>query len=158
MENLTPEKGKNQNELISELTKILEANRDKRIVVVGTTCTGKSTLIQEIKDAHDMDELVFPLLSKEEDDYVCQKPWTSEIGQTMIRLVKEKVKVEPGKPVFGTVVLDSDLIIYLHISDELLEERTNLRNHTLEDAKNMQKQIEEEIKKSQIPVIKLSVG
>ncbi len=142
--------------LDSQLKKVFEENKDKRIVVVGTTCSGKSTLLQDIKEAHDMDSLVFPMLTKEESDYVRQKPWTPEIGKAMTKLVKEKVKVESGKPVFGTIVLDSDLIVYLHINDELLKERTNLRNRSFEDAKNMQKQIEEEIKKSKIPVIEFS--
>ena len=102
-----------------------------------------------------MDELVFPKLTKEERDYVCQHPWTPEIGEKMVGLVKEKVKIEPGKPVFGTVVLDSDLIVYLRISDELLKERTALRGANYEDAKNMQRQIEEEIKQSNIPTIEL---
>src|SRR3989344_6661608 len=92
------------------LQEILDKNRDKRIVVLGTTCTGKSTLTRKISNARDMDEEVFPLLTKEEADYVCQTPWTPEIGETMERLVRGKVKAEAGKPVFGTVVLDADLI------------------------------------------------
>lgn len=144
--------------LVNKLAGILDKNKDKRVVVVGTTCTGKSTFIKEIQGAQDMDNLVFPQLSKEESDYVCQNPWTEEIGQTMIRLVKERVNVEAGKPVFGTVVLDSDLIILLKISDELLHERTRLRKVSFEDAKNMQRQIEEEVGKSKIPTIEFSVG
>ncbi len=157
MENINIEQ-LNTNELVSGLAGVLGKNKDKRIVVVGTTCTGKSTFLNNIKDAHDMDELVFPQLSKEEYEYVCQHPWTPKIGETMTRLVKEKVKIEAGKPVFGTVVLDSDLIVYLHINDELLKSRTELRNANFEDAKNMQKQIEEEIKLSNIPMVEFLVG
>lgn len=143
---------------VTRLQKILDANREKRVVVVGTTCTGKSTLRRNIPNAQDMDELVFPLLTKEEREYVCQTPWTPEIGQTMTRLVREKVRVEPGKPVFGTVVLDSDLIVYLRISDELLRERTQARGADFTDAKHMQEQIEEEIMRSGTPSIELSMG
>ncbi len=145
-------------ELVFRLQQILEANKNKRVVVVGTTCTGKSTFLKSIEGAHDMDELVFPQLTPAEHDYVCQKPWTPAIGQTMIKLVKERVKIEPGQPVFGTIVLDSDLIVYLHISDELLRERTRSRDAAFEDAKNMQRQIEQEIEQSQIPVIKFPIG
>jgi adenylate kinase len=143
---------------IAKLAKILEENKDKRIVVVGTTCTGKSTFTDNIEEAYDMDDLVFPKLSKKESDYVCQTPWTEEIGRTMTKLAKDRVKVEPGKPVFGTVVLDSDLIIELNISNNLLRERTLLRDVDFEDAKNMQRQIEEEIRNSKIPMIKFNVG
>ena len=58
---------------------------------------------------------------------------------------------------FGTVLLDSDLIVYLHINDELLLERTNSRNVDFNNAKNMQQKIEKEIKKSNIPTIYVEV-
>lgn len=150
--------GRNQEVIVGELTKILYVNRSKRVVVVGTTCTGKSTFVKQIEGVHDMDELVFPKLSKEERDYVCQNPWTEEIGRTMVKLTKARVNVKSGEPVFGTIVLDSDLIIELKISDNLLRKRTVSRNVSFEDAKNMQRQIEDEIKKSKIPSIKFIVG
>lgn len=55
--------------LETELKKIFDENKDKRICVVGTTCTGKTTLINKLNIGCDMDELIFPLLSKEERDY-----------------------------------------------------------------------------------------
>ena len=59
--------------------------------------------------------------------------------------------IEKGKPVFGTVVLDADLIIFLDIDDNLLKERCAKRKTSFENAKNMQKQIIQEIKVSKIP-------
>ena len=44
----------------------------------------------------------------------------------LIRLVKERVHSEIGRPVFGTVVIDSDLVVLLKISDELLASRVAL--------------------------------
>lgn len=158
MSNQGKELKSGQENLVEELAKILDKNKGKRIVVVGTTCTGKSTFVRGIKNAQDMDSLIFPKLSKEESDYVNQNPWTEDIGRTMVRLVRERVKVEPGKPVFGTVVLESDLVIELKISDTLLVERAALRNVSFEDAKNMQNQIENEIKQSGIPTIGFNVG
>lgn len=148
----------NDQKIIGELKNILDCNKDKRIVVVGTTCTGKTTFLKTIRECFDMDALVFPKLTKEEADYVCQTPWTVEIGDTMSGLAKERVAVERGKPVFGTVVLDCDLIVYLKISNGLLKERVELRGTNFDDAKNMQKQIEQEIKESHIPVINFFVG
>lgn len=138
---------------IEQLKTIFEQNKDKRICVLGTTCTGKTTLINKTNIGLDMDEEIFPLLTKEETDYVCQTPWTEEIGNKMDELVRTKLKIQPGTPLFGTVLLDCDLIIYLHINDNLLQERTRLRNTDFNNAKNMQKKIEEEIKKSNIPTI-----
>ena len=145
------------NEFINELKEIFDKNRDKRILVIGTTCTGKSTLIRNLGIGVDMDKVIFPLLTKEESDYVCQTPWTKEIGEKMTYLVKTKLKIEQGKPLFGIVLIDCDLIVYLHISDELLKKRTDLRNVDYMNAKNMQAEIEEEIKTSNIKVITLEV-
>ena len=143
--------------MIEQLKTIFEENKDKRICVLGTTCTGKTTLINKTNIGLDMDEEIFPLLTKEEIDYVCQTPWTEEIGNKMDELVRTKLKIQPGTPMFGTVLLDCDLIIYLHINDNLLQERTRLRNTDFNNAKNMQKKIEEEIKKSNIPTIIIEV-
>ncbi len=141
-----------------ELQAVLDVHKSERVVVVGGTCTGKSTLIEHLTDAQDMDKLVFPLLTQEEADYVCQTPWTPEIGETMTRLTKERVKVQPGKPVFGTVVLDADRIVYLKISDDLLRERTAARSVSFEDAKNMQQHIEAEVAASGLPITEFEVG
>lgn len=142
---------------INELKEILNNNTDKKIVVLGTTCTGKTTLISKLNIGRDMDKEIFPLLTKEETDYVCSSPWTEEIGQKMDELVRTKLKAEAGKPLFGTVLLDCDLIVYLHINDELLKERVEKRNADFINAKNMQKKIEEDIKNSNIKYITLEM-
>ena len=142
---------------LEELKLVFNDNKDKRICVLGTTCTGKTTLIGKSNFGVDMDEEIFPLLTPEETEYVCRTPWTEEIGNKMDELVRTKLKIKPGIPMFGTVLLDCDLIVYLHISDELLLERTNSRNVDFNNAKNMQQKIEEEIKKSNIPTIYVEV-
>ena len=142
---------------INELKKVLDKNQDKRVCVVGTSCTGKTTYLNHAKNGLDMDKIIFPLLSKDEKEYVCQTPWTPEIGETMDRLVKERIKIQPGEPVFGTVVIDCDLIVYLDIEDKLLKERTKSRNVNYEDAKNMKAGIEAELRKTTIPVLRVAV-
>jgi hypothetical protein len=142
----------------NELMVILADHKDKRVIALAATCTGKTTLQEHIPGAQDIDKLVFPLLSKAEADYVNHTPWTPEIGEAMSRLTKERVKVEAGKPVFGTVVLEADLVILLKISDYLLRERTLARGLSFDDAKNMQQYIEAEIDKSGLPVIEFSMG
>lgn len=142
---------------IEELMQIFNDNKDKRICVLGTTCTGKSTLITNANIGVDMDKEIFPLLTEEETEYVCRTPWTEEIGNKMDELVRAKLSIKPGTPMFGTVLLDCDLIVYLHIDDELLFERTKLRNADFNNAKNMQQKIEEEIRNSNIPTITIGV-
>lgn len=140
------------------LQNLLNEYSDRRVMVMGTTCTGKTTFLENITGASDMDKLLFPQLTSDESDFVNQTPWTPEIGEVMTRLTKERVNVEVGKPVFGTVLLDADLVIYLAISDDLLKERTGLRNSSFDGAKNMQQQIEAEIAESGLPVIEYNVG
>ncbi len=142
---------------IDNLLTIFNENSNKRICVLGTTCTGKTTLINELKIGVDMDKEIFPLLTQQETDYVCSTPWTEEIGEKMDEFVRTKLSINLGSPMFGTVLLDCDLIVYLHISDELLLERTKLRNADFMNAKNMQKKIEDEIRNSGLDIIILEV-
>ena len=137
-----------ENNFVDALFTILENNKEKRVCVLGTSCTGKTTLLQEYSMGLDMDEEIFPLLTEEETAYVCSTPWTEEIGEKMNELVRTKLKITPGVPLFGTVLLPCDLIVYLHISDDLLKERTQLRGTNFLNAKNMQIKIEKEIKTS----------
>ena len=142
---------------VEQLIEIFEENRDKRICVLGATCTGKTTLIKGTNIGLDMDEEILPLLTEEETEYVCRTPWTQEIGNKMDELVRTKLSIKQGTPMFGTVLLDCDLIVYLHINDDLLLKRTKLRNTDFSNAKNMQQKIEEEIKNSNIPTIYVEV-
>lgn len=142
---------------INNLKNILENNKNKRVCVVGTSCTGKTTYLEYAKDGLDMDKIIFPLLSQEEKEYVCQTPWTEEIGKEMDRLVKERIQIQAGQPVFGTVIIDCDLIVYLNISEELLRQRTKSRNISFDDAKRMKDNIEQELIKTDIPVTRIEV-
>ncbi len=165
--------------MIEQLKNILNENNNKRICILGTSCTGKTTLIEQTGIGKDMDEEIFPLLTQEEEEYVCRTPWTKEIfplltqeeeeyvcrtpwtkeiGNYMDNLVKSKLKIEPGIPLLGTVLLDCDLIVYLHINDELLKMRTEKRNVDFINAKNMQKAIEEDINNSNIKTITIEVS
>ena len=144
-------------DVITKLQNIIEKHKDKRIVVVWTTCTGKSTFVMNIKDSLDMDDIIFPLLSEDEKNYVCQSPWTQDIWDTMNNLVKQRIKTKIWQPLFGTVIVDSDLIVYLKINDDLLRQRTASRNASFTDAKQMQKQIEQQIQNSWIHTIQVNL-
>lgn len=145
------------NQALSRLREVLDAHSDKRICVLGTTCTGKSTLASQIPGARDQDDEVFPKLSPQEVEFVCRIPWTPEIGEAMIRFVRERVQSTAGRPLFGTVVVDCDLIVLLKISDELLQQRCEERGVEFADARNMQSQIEAEAALSGIRVIEIQV-
>lgn len=133
------------NKIKNELAEIFDKYYDKRICVLGTTCCGKSTLQNQFIEAVDMDEVLWPTLSTEEEAYICQKPWTSEIGSFTSKLVKERVVIKPGHPLFSLILLECDIIIYLGISDVLLQKHCQQRNASFEDAKNVKYAIENTI-------------
>ena len=145
-------------ELEKALEKIFNENQNKRIVVLGTTCCGKSTIVKKLEYTRDMDKEIFPLLSKEEIDYVCKLPWTEEIGEKMDQLVRERLNTIQGHPLFGTVYVDADLVIFLKLHRDLLEKRCSLRNVNIIDAINMQEKIESDISRDYIECISLSVN
>ena len=124
----------------SELAQIFDRHSDKRICVLGTTCCGKSSLQSQFPD-----EALWPTLSKEEEAYICQKPWTHDIGAFTGKLVKERVVIQPGHPLFSLVLVDCDILVYLGISDELLRKHCQQRNALFEDAKNVKHAIESTI-------------
>ena len=131
----------NTNRTIEELTEIFVKHKEERICVIGTTCCGKTTLLRKIPGCVDMDDELFSRLTKEEADFVCQTPWTEEIGDEFDRLVYERVKIKPGQPMFGTVILDCDAVVYLDIDDDMLKDRCEKRGVSFEDAKNMERAI-----------------
>lgn len=142
---------------MDDVIRIIYENNDKRICVVGTTCTGKSSLIKQSGIGIDMDELLYPMLTEEETAYIDQVPWTPKIGSYVDELAKGRIKIECGSPVFGTVVLPSDLIIYLDIDDETLKQRCQTRKVNFEDAKNMNELIKEDLSKTKTPIISIKV-
>lgn len=142
---------------VENLMQIFAENKHRRICVLGTTCTGKSTFINATGMGLDMDEEIFPLLSDEEIEFVSRTPWTEEIGKKMNELVRSKLSIKPGTPLFGTVLLDCDLILYLHIDDELLKKRCASRGVEFINAKNMQQEIKAEIDASGIETMTLEI-
>jgi energy-coupling factor transporter ATP-binding protein EcfA2 len=131
-------KMRSENNVIERLNYIFEAHKNERVCVVGTACCGKTTLLKQIPGCVDMDEALFSQLTNEESAFLCQTPWTVEIGSEFDRLVYAKVRIQPGSPMFGTVILDCDAVVYLDISDELLTKHCQKRNISFIDAKNME--------------------
>ncbi len=130
-------------ETINALYAIFDKHKNDRICVLGTICCGKSTLQKQIPGTVDMDEALWPQLTKEEEAFICQKPWTREIGDFTRKLVKERVAIKAGQPIFSLILLDAEVIVYLDISDELLAEHCKKRGNDFQDAKNVKDAIED---------------
>ena len=57
-------------------------------------------------------------------------------------LVYRNVKIQPGYPVFGTVIVDCEVVVYIDISDELLMKHCEERGTNFADAKAIKDAIE----------------
>jgi len=150
---LNPEEGRETAEL---LTDILEKYNDQRVLVVAPPCAGKSTLLQHIPTGIDMD-MVFDTMPPEFRRYVLhheypfmyidgdretvkytERPFIpgdpeseSHLRTTsddLARYTNEQIQITPGNPVFGTSLIETDVIVYLKLSDEALDMRLHSRN------------------------------
>lgn len=127
------------NNTVKKLEKIFSNHQNDRICVLGTICIGKTTLIKHLKNCVDIDDELPPLLNDKEKDFLqkahmLNNSWTEEIGNEVERLTKEKVKIKAGFPLFGTIILDCDVIVYLDIEESLLSEHCKKRKINLSDA------------------------
>jgi len=140
-----------------EILNIFEKNKHKTICVVATTSTGKSTMIKKIGVGVDMDDIVFKNLSSDEKGYVRNKEWSQDIGDFMEKRSKEIIVIKKGEPVFGTIVYDTDIVIYLDIDDGILKSRVKKRGVKIESALKMKEWIEKKVDKTNAEVIKLKI-
>ena len=129
-------------ETINALNAIFQKHINDRICVLGTTCCGKSTLQEQIPSTLDMDAVLWPQLTKDKEAYICQKPWTRKMGDFTRKIVKERVTIKAGQPIFSLILLDCEVIVYLDISDELLADHCKKRGSAFQDAKNVKDAIE----------------
>lgn len=135
------------NETLNTLRVILETHKEDRVCVIGTTCVGKSTLLNQLPEynCEDLDEVLWPNISEEEKElmkHLLKTPWTTELGNEIDRLVYKFGRVKPGYPLFSTVILDCEAVVYLDISDELLATHCEKREVDFEDSKNIKEAIE----------------
>ena len=134
-----------EQKIIDELKMIFVRHKHERVCVLGTICCGKTTLLRQISDCVDLDDVFWPRLTKEEAAFISQTPWTQEISDEIDRLIYEKVAVQVGHPLFTTVILDCEAVVYLDIDDELLAEHCRKRNVSFEDAKNVKTAVESDL-------------
>lgn len=131
-------------EIINSLKAIFEKHVNERVCVLATTCCGKTTLLRQIPDCIDLDDELWPQLTQEEADFISKKPWTEEIGDYIDKLVYEKIAIKPGYPLFSTIIVDCDVVVYLDISDELLAEHCKKRGNDFTDSKRVKEAVEQD--------------
>ena len=150
---LNPKEGKEHAETLESL---LEKYKDKKVLVLAPPSVGKSTILQHIKDGVDLD-VVFDDMPEEFKRYVLhhERPfmfidgdkktlkytekefdpdnsehqtYLKETTKLLTEYTQSKINIEAGRPAFGSTLIDSDVIIYLKISEEELKKRIESRN------------------------------
>jgi dephospho-CoA kinase len=118
--------------IINELSDIFEKHKNERICVVGTMCCGKTTLVKQLSKYNciDKDDEFWCQIPEKDIEILSEKPITKEIFSTIHRLVCEKITVKSGFPLFGVVILDCEVVVYLDIDEKLLEQRCIKRGDT----------------------------
>jgi len=145
---------------IQKLKEIFENNTEKRILVLGTTCAGKTTLLKSLPECRDMDGLVWALLSKEAQKELDNPSWTDDMSKTWREHVikaKQIIKIEAGHPLFAATSFDSDMVVYLNISENILRERTTNRGVDYEVAVANDGRIKEEIRVAKLPTVVVDI-
>ena len=145
---------------VAKLRRIFNENSDKRILVMGTMCAGKTTLVKSMPECLDQDEICWALLPKELEEKLSKGSWTQELVEAWNQHVEDAtqtVKIEPGRPLFGGSMFKSDIIVYLNISEQTLRERAKKRNADYEVASSYNNKIKEMLKAAALPVIVLDI-
>jgi len=132
------------NDTLNTLEAIFEKHKNDRIIVLSTTCVGKSTMIMQMPHWVDVDNLLGKCMTKEEITFCSQVPWTKEIGEVYEKIMNERIKVYPGHPLFCSCVIECEVIVYLDISNEILLSHCKKRNVDFNYALQMKDEIEKE--------------
>lgn len=129
-----------------KIKKILDVNQDKRILILGTYCTGKSVILKNLGYGEDFTKVFDELLVNEygyiNDVYVSNQDKEE---------IKKKISVKKGIPMFSTSYLSCDLILFLHINLPLLKLRTVQSNYSFVHAKLLQEKLFREVLHGDIP-------
>ena len=146
--------------VIQKLNHIFKTHADKRILVLGTTCAGKSTLVEHFPESRDQDDICWALLPKELEKKLSGGPWTEELVNAWNNHVENAIRIveiEPGRPLFAGSFFKSDIIIYLNVNEKTLRERTKKRGMTYETASDYNDVIKEKLLSTDLPVIFINI-
>jgi len=131
-------------ETINTLKTIFEKHSQERSCVIGTVCVGKTTLLNQLTEygCEDLDLVLWSNIPEEETVFLNRTSWSQEFSDEIDRLVYKYVRVKKGHPLFTTVIVDCEAVVYLDISDDLLAEHCHNRNVDFSDAKKIKEAIE----------------
>lgn len=98
---------------MNELQRILQENRDKRVIIVGTVCISKDMMDEVLPGVRSMSQALWPITTPVDKEQLRWRPWSRDTWEFTRALVNEKIKIQAGSPMYGTVFTDCDMIVYL---------------------------------------------
>lgn len=136
---------------------LLEKYKDKRVLVLAPPSIGKSTMLQHIENGVDLDG-VFDNMPEEfkrhvlhherpfmfidgdkktvkyaEKEFDPNNPehqeYLRETTNLLTGYTQDKMHIVAGRPAFGAMLIDSDVVIYVKIPDEEFRKRMESRNN-----------------------------
>lgn len=136
-------------ETLNTLRAIFDKHKSERVCVIGTVCVGKSTILGQLSDygCLDMDAELWPSIPPEEMEMfnkLSQAPWSKEFSDEIDRLTYKYLKVKPGYPMFTSVIVNCEAVVYLDINDNLLALHCEKRGESFKDAKKIKDAIEDD--------------
>ena len=129
-----------EEQIVNELETIFERHESDRVLVMGTTCAGKTTLAKHF-ECVDTDEILGSIMTDEEIAYVCSD--ADDVGEVYDKYYN-KIIVKHNNPVFGPWYLPCDVAILLYIDDVILKRRCLQRDVNYEAAINFRNMCEDE--------------
>ena len=129
---------------INTLEAIFEKHRNERICVLSTTCVGKTTITGKKSQWIDVDILLGERMTKEEIEFCSQIPWTEEIGNVYGKIMLDRIKIEPGYPLFCSMILECEVVVYIDISNENLLKHCTKRGVNFDYALQMKNEVEKD--------------
>lgn len=133
-----------------KMKEILEQNKDKRVLILGTEYSGKKEILKNLKIGEDYDEILNHLL-EEKYGYVY-------ITESEREVVKKTMAVKKGVPMFSEHLLDCDLIIFLYTNEKVLKLKATMDFKDAASDIYIQNKLKSELKKVSTPVIKIETS
>ena len=146
----------NHQRVLSELREIFAKNTDKRICVIAASCTGKTTLLQDLPECYEIDKEVWANLPKDVQKQLGHlgKPWTLDEIEIFKGYCKaHEISIKPGRPLFSIYYHDCDLLVYLHLDEGEYISRVKKRSGDLESQLKHRGKTIQRVKDATVPVI-----
>lgn len=139
-------------EEIKKIKKIIQQNPNKRILILGTRCSGKKELMEQLENIEDYSKIYDQKLV-EHFGYIDPRYIREE---EKIKL-KKAIEIKLSIPMFSEEIIPCDLIIFLNMNKHALEIKAFLEQIPYDKIKNTQEKIKQSLKTSNCKIYNLQM-